>query len=96
MVAGELPDDPRLPAVVPGQLERPRPEFLRMRQVQRGGQGRLLAQLVGRQDLGDRHNFRPIGVEIAQRHRAVAGAEVDAETEASRHGTWRPDDLKSG
>ena len=58
MVAGELPDDPRLPAVVPGQLERPRPEFLRMRQVQRGGQGRLLAQLVGRQDLGDRHDFR--------------------------------------
>src|SRR5271166_2947009 len=96
MVASELPDDPRLPAVVPGQLERPRPEFLRMRQVQRGGQSRLLPQLVGRQDLGDLHNSRPIGAKIAQRHRAVAGAEVDAETEASRHGTWRPDDLKSG
>ena len=93
MVAGELPDDTQLQAVVPGQRERPRPEFLRMRQIQRGGQGRLLAQLVGRQDLGDRDNFGPIGVEIGQRHRAVAGAEVDPETEASRHGSWRPDDL---
>jgi hypothetical protein len=52
MVAGELPDDPPLLAVLPGQLERPRPEFLRTRQIQRGGQSRLLAQLVGRQDLG--------------------------------------------
>ena len=65
VVASELPDDPRLPAVVPGQPERPRPEFVRMRQVQRGGQGRLLAQLVGRQDLGDRHNLGLIRVEIA-------------------------------
>ena len=86
MVAGELPGDPLLPAVVPGQLERLWPVFLGMRQVQRGGQGRLLAQLVRRQDLGDRHNIGPIGVEIAQRHRTVAGAEVDPKTEASRHG----------
>ncbi len=35
VVPGELPDDPRLAAVVPGQREGLRPEFLRMRQIQR-------------------------------------------------------------
>ena len=47
------------------------------------------------QDLGDRQNFGPVGFEIGQRHRAIAGAEVDAETEASLHGRWCPDDPKT-
>src|SRR5215210_6422175 len=64
-----------------------------MRQVSRRSECWLLAELVGRQDLGDRQNFGPIGFEIGQRHRAIAGAEVDAETEASLHGRWCPGDF---
>src|SRR5829696_1353803 len=63
-----------------------------MRQVGRRGQGWLLAQLVGRRDLRDRQNFGPIGFEIGQRHGTIAGAEVNAETEARLHGRWCPDD----
>src|SRR5882757_3931158 len=64
-----------------------------MRQVKSGGQRRLLAQLVGGQYLGDRQDFGPISFEIDQRHRAIAGAEVNPETEVSRHGSWGPVDL---
>src|ERR1700722_16816025 len=62
-----------------------------MRQVQCGRQSQFVAQLVGCQDLGDRQNFGSIGFEIGQRHRAVAGTEVNPETEAILHGIWRPD-----
>ena len=93
MVSGELANDPRLPAIVPWQRECPRSEFLRVRQVQRGRQCQLFAQLVGCQDLRNWQNFGPIGFQISQRHRAVARAEVNPETEASLHGTWRPADV---
>src|SRR3954464_2490713 len=66
-----------------------------MRKVKRRGQGRLLAQLAGRQDLRDRQSLGPIGFEIGQRHCTIAGAEVNAETEVSLHGSGRLDDLSA-
>ena len=85
MVARELPDDPRAPRRRSRAEGTTPPEFLAVRNVQRGRQRRLLAELVGRQDLRDFDDPGLTGLEIGDRHRAVACAEVDTETETSVH-----------
>src|ERR1700758_977642 len=70
--------------------------FIRMRQVQRRSQCRLLAQLVGCEDLGDRQDLGPIRLEIGQCDRTVAGTEVNPETESSHHDGNGPAALELG
>ena len=84
VLAGEMADDPGVGR--PRQFHGVGGKFLRIRDVERGGERRHFADLVRREDLGDFDDGRVSGLEIRDRDGAVAGAEVDAEAELETHG----------
>ena len=77
-VARELADDRGLPSIVPGQRKRTLRELLAVRNINGGRQRRQLAELIWSHDLRDFDNLGVATLEIGDRDRAVAGAEVDS------------------
>src|SRR6516164_8768363 len=86
MLACELADDRGLPGVVPGQRKRTVRELLGVRNIEGRRQRWHLAELFGSQDLCDFDDPGLISLEIGDRDRTVACAEVDTKTETNAHG----------
>src|ERR1700741_879062 len=71
--------------VLPRQGKRILREFIRVGDVERGGQRRFLADLIGSKYLGDFQYLGVIGLQIGERDRTVGCAKVDAKTETFAH-----------
>ena len=76
-VARELADDRGLPSIVPGQRKRTFRELLAVRNIKGRWQRRHLAKLIWSHDLRDFDDLGVATLDIGDRDRAVAGAEVD-------------------
>src|SRR5208337_556367 len=87
MIACEMADD-RIAALgrAPRQGECAFRKFVGMRDIKGGRQRRFFTDPIGPQDLGEFEDFRLIALDLRERDRAVACAEVDAETEPMVHG----------
>ena len=86
VLAREKSDD-RLatPGGPPGQRESRFGKLVGMGDIKGGRQGGLLADPIGAEHLGEFDDVRAFAVDIRKGDRAVARAEVDAETETSGH-----------
>src|SRR6516162_4221845 len=84
-LARELANDRALPGIVPGERKRTLRELLGVRNINGGRQCRQLADLIWSQGLRDFDNPGLTTLEIGDRDRAVAGAEIDSKTETSAH-----------
>src|SRR6266851_240911 len=90
MLASEMTGYRGIPdTVLPRQRKRILRKFITVRDVERGGQRRLLADLIRSKYLGDFQHLGLIGLQIGERDRTVGCAKVDAKTETCAH------DLKS-
>src|SRR5256885_643263 len=85
-VAREVADNRRLPGIVPRQRKRTLWELLAVRNVKGRRERRHLAELIWSQSLRDFDDPGLTALEIGDRDRAVACAEVDAKAETSIHG----------
>src|SRR5216683_1685574 len=72
-------------SVLPRQRKRILRKFITVRDVKRGGQRRLLADLVRSKYLGDFQHLGLIGLQIGDRDRTVGCTKVDAKTETCAH-----------
>src|SRR6202034_1211326 len=70
----------------PWQGKRAFRKLFGVRDVKDGRQRRFFTDPIGAQYLGDFDDFRLIALDLRERDRAVARAEVDAETETTSHG----------
>src|SRR5208283_2037081 len=87
MIACEMADDRIAPlGRAPRQGECAFRKFVGMRDIKGGRQRRFFTDPIGPQDLGEFEDFRLIALDLRERDRAVACAEVDAETEPMVHG----------
>src|SRR6266446_1532331 len=70
---------------LPRQRKRILRKFITVRDVKRGGQGRLLADLVRSKNLGDFQHLGLIRLQIGERDCTVGCSKVDAKTETCAH-----------
>ena len=92
MLAGKLADDARVGR--PGDFHGFCGKLLRIREVERGSEGRHFPDLIRSEDLGDLDDGGAAGCEIGDGDGAVASAKVDAEAELKTHflkrvGKWK-------
>src|SRR6266481_5773474 len=86
MLASEMTSYRGVPdSVLPRQRKRVLRKFITVRDVKRGGQRRLLADLIPSKYLGDFQHLGLIGLQIGERDRTVGCAKVDAKTETCAH-----------
>src|SRR6266850_5506699 len=72
-------------SVLPRKRKRILRKFITVRDVKRGGQRRLLADLTRSKYLGDFEHLGLIGLQIGERDRIVGCTKVDAKTETCAH-----------
>src|SRR6267143_2051609 len=86
MVASEMTSYRGVPdSFLPRQRKRVLRKFIPVRDVKRGGQRRLLADLIRAKYLGDFQHLGLIGLQIGERDRTVGCTKVDAKTETCAH-----------
>jgi hypothetical protein len=86
MLASEMTSYRGVPdSVLPRQRKRILRKFIPVRDVKRGGQRRLLADLIRSKYLGDFQHLGLIGLQIGERDRTVGCTKVDAKTETCAH-----------
>ena len=86
MLASEMTSYRGVPdSVLPRQRKRILRKFITVRDVERGGQRRFLADLIRSKYLGDFQHLGLIGLQIGERDRAVGCTKVDAKTETCAH-----------
>src|ERR1700674_2182144 len=72
-------------SVLPRKRKRILRKFITVRDIKRGGQRRLLADLIRSKYLGDFEHLGLIGLQIGERDRTVGCAKVDAKTQTCAH-----------
>src|SRR6266404_4145741 len=72
-------------SILPRQRKRILWKFITVRDVKRGGQGGLLADLVRSKNLGDFQHLGLIRLQIGERDCTVGCSKVDAKTETCAH-----------
>ena len=86
MLASEMTDDRGIPdPFIPREWKRVLRELVAVRDVECGGQRRLLADLIWPDYLGDFQYLGVVGLQVSKRNRAVRCAKVDAKTETCTH-----------
>src|ERR1700737_1013748 len=86
MLASEMTGHRDVPdSLLPRQRKRILRKFITVRDVKRGGQGRLLADLVRSKNLGDFQHLGLIRLQIGERDCAVGCPKVEAKTETFAH-----------
>src|ERR1700730_3255639 len=86
MLASEMTSYSGVPdSVLPRQRKRILRKLIPVRDVKRGGQRRLLADLIRSKVLGDFHPLRLICLQIGERDRTVGCTKIDAKTETCAH-----------
>src|SRR3984893_891046 len=86
MLASEMTSYRGVPdSVLPRQRKRILRKFIPVRDVKRGGQRRLLADLIRSKYLGDFQHLGLVGLQIGERDRTVGCSKVDAKTETCAH-----------